>query len=116
MRHTEKTVTVYRKAWDPEKGVDTYHGTVLEHVSFFSKIATTVSTEGLIAACEAVLRIPLEVYPDELVIRNGDKVGEGALIENPASLADIEFEYLYTVVGITRNTEGHCPHVKVVCK
>lgn len=116
MRHANKTVTVYRKAWDPEKGVDTYHGKVLEDVSFFSKIATAVSTEGLTAACESVLRIPLEVYPDELVIQNGDKVGEGALAESPESLADIECKYLYTVVGITRNTDGHGPHVKVVCK
>lgn len=116
MRHTNKTVTVYRKAWDPEKGVDTYHGTVLGNVSFFSKIATAVSTEGLTAACEAVLRIPLEVYPDGLVIQNGDKVCEGALAESPESLADIECEYLYTVVGITRNMNGHGSHVKVVCK
>lgn len=116
MRHTKKTVTVYRKVWDAEKGVDTYHGTVLENVSFFSKIATAVSTEGLSAACEAVLRIPLEVYPDGLVIQNGDKVGDGALVESHGSLADIKCEYLYTVVGITRNTDGLGPHVKVVCK
>ena len=116
MRHANKTVTVYRKAWDPEKGVDTYRGTVLENVSFFSKIATAVSTEGLSAACEAVLRIPLEVYPDGLVIQNGDKVGDGALVEIPGRLTDIECEYLYTVVGITRNTDGLGPHVKVVCK
>lgn len=116
MRHTNKTVTIYHKSWDPEKGVDTYSGTVVANVSFFSKIATTVSTEGLIATCEAVLRIPLEAYPDGLVIQNGDKVGEGALIENPASLADIECEYLYTIVGITRNTDGYGPHVKVVSK
>ena len=51
MRHTNKTVTVYRKAWDTEKGVDTYLGTVLENVSFFSKIATTASTGGLTDAC-----------------------------------------------------------------
>lgn len=116
MRHANKTVTVYRKAWDPQRGVDTYHGTVLDNVSFFSKIATAVTTEGLSAACEAVLRIPLEVYPDGLVIQNGDKVGEGALVENPESLTDIEREYLYTVVDITRNTDGLGPHVKVVCK
>lgn len=116
MRHTNKTVTVYRKAWDTEKGVDTYLGTVLENVSFFSKIATTASTEGLTDACEAVLRIPLEVYPDGLVIKNGDKVCEGALEKATESLADIECEYLHTVVGITRNTDGHGPHVKVVCK
>lgn len=116
MHHANKTVTVYRKTWDPVKGVDTYCGTLLENVSFFSRIATTVSTEGLVSACEAVLRIPLEVYPDGLIIKNGDKVCEGAFETAPESLADIECEYLYTVVGITRNTDGHGPHVKVVCK
>ena len=58
----------------------------------------------------------MEVDPDGLVIKNGDKVCEGALEKTTESLADIECEYLHTVVGITRNTDGHGPHVKVVCK
>lgn len=118
MHHADKTVTVYRKEWDAEKGVDSYRGTVLENVSFFSRIATSVSTEGLTAACEGTLRIPMEVYPEGLEIRNGDLVCEGSLAENPESVAQLGklCPYVFTVVGITRNTSGRAPHVKVVCK
>lgn len=118
MLHTDKTVTVYRKEWDKERGVDSYRGTVLKDVSFFSRIATNVSTDGLNAACEGTLRIPLESIPEGLEIRNGDLVCEGSLTENPESVAQLDnlCPYVFTVVGITRNTSGEAPHVKVVCK
>ena len=118
MHHADKTVTVYRKEWDSGKGIDSYRGTVLNGVSFFSRIATAVSTDGLTAACEATLRIPAEVYPEGLEIRNGDLVCEGSLSEKPANRAELDnlCPYIFTVVGITRNTSGRAPHVKVVCK
>lgn len=118
MRHADKTVTVYRKEWDEEKSIDSYHGTVLDGVSFFSRIATSVSTDGLAAACEATLRIPLDAYPEGLEIKNGDLVCEGSLTANPANRAEIEnlYHYVFTVVGTTRNTSGKEPHMKVMCK
>lgn len=118
MHHADKTVTVYHKKWDEDKGIDSYHGTVLDGISFFSRIATAVSTDGLTAACEATLRIPVEICPERLEIKNGDLVCEGSLTEKPANRAEIETlcPYAFTVVGITRNTSGRAPHVKVVCK
>lgn len=118
MHHADKTVTVYHKKWDGEKGADSYRGTVLSGVSFFSRIATAVSTDSLTAACEGTLRIPMEVYPEGLEIRNGDLVCEGSLVVNPENRAEIEnlCPYVFTIVGITRNTSGMEPHVKVVCK
>ena len=118
MRHADKTVTVYQKQWDADRGVDAYQGTVVSGVSFFSKIATTVSTDGLKAACEATLRIPLVVLPSGLSLKNGDLVCEGALQTNPAGRLEIDniSSQVFTIVGITRNTSGREPHVKVVCK
>lgn len=118
MHHTDKVVTVYHKEWDAERGIDSYRGTVLKDVSFFSRIATNVSTEGLTAACEATLRIPMEVFPDGLEIKSGDLVCEGSMTKEPASKAEIDklCPYAFTIVGITRNTSGRGPHVKVVCK
>lgn len=118
MHHADKTVTIYQKRWDGEKGIDTYQGTVLSGVSFFSRIATTVSTDGLTAACEATLRIPTAVLPVEWTLKIGDLVCEGALQANPASRLAIDAmcSQVYTIVGITRNTSGREPHVKVVCK
>ena len=118
MHNADKTATVYHRVWDKEKGIDVYRRTVLTGVSFFSRIATAVSTDGLTAACEGVLRIPFESYPDTFSIENGDLVCEGALeldINLPSELNKL-CPYVFAVVGITRNTSGRCPHVKVVCK
>lgn len=118
MRNANKTVTVYHKAWDPEKGADIYKGTVMKGVSFFSKVATAVTTDGLTAASEAILRIPEEVIPDELTLVNGDLVCEGELQTEgmrPGVLNDL-CPYVYTVVGITRNFSVFGSHIKVVCK
>ena len=117
MHHAKKTVTVYHKAWDPDKGADEYKGTVLKTVSFFSRVHTTVNNDGLKAANEAVLRIPEEVLPKDLILINGDLVCEGELpVEGmrPGKLADLTT--VFTVVGITRNFSVFGSHMKVVCK
>lgn len=118
MYHADKTVTVYRKTWDAEAGVDIYKGTVIPNVSFFSRISTSVSKDGLVAACEGTLRIPFENYPEGLELKNGDLLCEGALKTEGMQPSDLDglCPYVYTVVGITRNTSGCGPHVKVVCK
>jgi hypothetical protein len=118
MRHANKTVTVYHKIWDPEKGMDVYKGTVLKGVSFFSKVATAVTTDGLTAASEAVLRIPEEVVPEDLTLENGDLVCEGELQTEGMRPGDLKplCPYVYTVVGITRNLSVFGSHIKVVCK
>ena len=118
MRHANKTVTVYRKEWDEENAVDAYRGTVLNGVSFFSRISTAISKEGQEHACEAVLRIPVEVCPSDLSLKYGDLICEGALQTDELQPADLDAlcPYVYTVVGVTRNTSGREPHIKVVCK
>lgn len=118
MHHADKTVTVYHKEWDEENAVDIYRGTVLNDVSFFSRISTTVSTDGLVAACEGTLRIPMEACPDGLELKNGDLVCEGKLKAEVARLSDLDSlcPYVFTIIGITQNTGGREPHIKVVCK
>lgn len=118
MRHADKTVTVYHKTWDADAGVDIYTGTILQGVSFFSRISTAVSTDGMVAACEGILRIPLEVMPENLELQNGDLVCEGVLPVEGKRPADLDglCPHVFTVVGITRNTGGREPHAKVVCK
>lgn len=118
MHHARKTVTVYCKKWDEAGAADVYPGTVLSGVSFFSRISTTVSTDGLTAACEGILRIPTEVYPEGMELKNGDMVCEGALQTDGLRPADLDAlcPYVFTVVGVTRNMSGREPHIKVVCK
>ena len=116
MHHAEKTVTVYRKKWDAEKMIDTYQGRVLRGVSFFSKVSTTISTDGMNAACEGFLRVPMEKAKG-LEIRPGDLVCEGKLSEACTAISELKDNcpYVYTVVGVTYNTIGQAPHIKAVC-
>ena len=118
MRYTDKTVTVYHKEYDKENAFDIYRGTVIMGVSFFSKVGATISTDGQTAAGEAVIRVPLDSVPSGLSLNNGDLVCQGALQTEglrPGELTEL-CEYVYTIVGITRNTSGREPHIKVVCK
>lgn len=118
MHHADKVVTLYRKRWDPGKGLDVYEGTVIQNVSFFSRIATAVSTEGMAAACEGTLRIPVAVLPGGVEPKNGDLVCAGRLPVADQTSADLDklCQYVFTVVGTTWNLSGREPHVKVVCK
>ena len=117
MHHAEKTVTVYRKKWDAHKGIDTYNGIVLNGVSFFSKVSTTISTDGMSAACEGFLRIPMQKMRKGADIRPGDLVCEGKHSEACTAISELKDNcpYVYTVVGVTYNTIGQAPHIKVVC-
>lgn len=118
MRNAGKTVTVYRKKWDSDAEVDTYSGIRVPGVSFFSRISTAVSKDGLQASCEGVLRIPLENLPEGMELKNGDLVCEGELETNVAQLSELDgmCPYVFTIVGITGNTSGRGAHMKVVCK
>lgn len=118
MHHADKVVTLYRKGWDADMGLDTYAGTVIPNVSFFTRIATAVSDEGMAAACEGIMRIPVAVLPGGKEPKNGDLVCAGRLPvagQTPDTLDDL-CPYVFTVVGVTLNTGGREPHVKVVCK
>ena len=118
MYHADKTVTIYHKEYDEENASDVYCGTVIKGVSFFSKVAVDTSTDGLKSSCTATLRIPVSLATKELVVKNGDLVCEGELKTKgmrPGDLVGL-CDYVYTVVGITRNTAGRAPHIKVVCK
>lgn len=118
MRHTDKTVTVFRKIWDEENACDVYHGAVLDGVSFFGKVAAGVSMDGLTASSEATLRIPAEVIPIGFSVTTGDLVCCGRLATEglrPSDLTDL-CDYVYTVVSVTPNLSGHGAHIKVVCE
>jgi hypothetical protein len=118
MHNADKTVTIYRKKWNEENAVDVYSGTVISGVSFFSRISTAINTDGQKAACEGILRIPLEALPDGLEIKSGDLICEGALqtaITTPGEL-DSLCPHVFTVASVTRNTSGRAPHIRVVCE
>ena len=122
MHNANKTVTIYHKEWDSEKGADVYKGTVIGNVSFFTRISTAVSTDGLTAACEGILRIPKESLTKagvtDLNLKNGDLVCEGQLKTTGIQPSELDSlcPYVFTIVGITRNLSGQAPHIKVVCK
>ncbi len=115
MKHADQSVTIYHASYDPDKGYDIYTGRVVHDVSFFGGIDTAVSKDGLSAATHATMRIPgkskAEVYNGDLVLP-GEHETTGKRPDDLAKMVD----YVYTVVGVTDNTDGHGAHTKVVMK
>lgn len=110
MQLADKTVTLYRAAYDPESGTDEWTGTVLHNVSVHAESGVNITTDGLTAAEYAVMRIP---YKQD--VRNGDLVLMGAQPVSglrPGDMADIG--KLYTVKTVTDNTGKRGAHIKVV--
>lgn len=112
MFHADKTVTVYVKTWDADKAVDVYHGLVLKGVSFFARKVSIAGTDGLTDSNEAVCRIPVAMYKQEL--KPGDLICEGVHAVAPNSVDEIHSPF--TIVSVTKNTGGKGPHIKVVAK
>lgn len=118
MRHATKTVTIYRKTWDPAAAVDVYNGAVFCGVSFYGNISANQSTDGLVSSNGATMRIPIAYCVTGFVPKSGDLVCEGEL--NTEGMQPSELDALcpcvYTVVGVTCNDSGKEPHLKVMLK
>lgn len=134
MKLCNDTVTVLNKKLDPEKGWYIYNPTVIHGVSWYSRIVSNVDSNGLHAANEFVIRIPLDAdfggkeyitpidYENETIIAgvftlaNGDVIVKGEVDGNltPAQLKEQNYEFC-TILGVTDNRRApNAKHFKVV--
>lgn len=134
MKLCNDTVTVLNKKLDPEKGWYIYNPTVIRGVSWYSRIVSNVDSNGLHAANEFVIRIPLDAdfggkeyitpidYENETIIAgvftlaNGDVIVKGEVDGSltPAQLKEQNYEFC-TILGVTDNRRApNAKHFKVV--
>lgn len=121
MKLCDETITIFTARVDPEQGDDVWTPTVIKDVSWYATDASTVdaSKGGLVAANKVTVRIPAEVYPEGLVLKNGDVIvkgdASGAESPTPAKLKKAYGGDFMTVLAVTNSRRApRAPHVRVV--
>lgn len=120
MKLCNDTITVFNARVDPDVGGNVWAPTVIAGCSWYATDASTVdaSKGGLVAANKVIVRIPEEVAPAGLAIRNGDIIvkGDASASENPtpAKLKTAWGADCATVLGVTDNRRApNAPHWRV---
>lgn len=132
MKLCDETITVINSKVDRAEGKDVYIGTVIQGVSWFCKILSTVDA-GLKAANQFTVRIPenagfggkayatpLEYADAEDVsglftLKNGDVIVRGIVTGDNLKPSVIHKNHeAFTILGVTENRRALAPHWKVV--
>lgn len=135
MKLCNETVTVFNRKLDSDKGWDVYNPTVIRGVSWYCEIASNVDANGLHAANQFTIRIPLDAdfggksYVDPVyyasepmvaglyTLSNGDIIVKAEITDDtltPAQLKEAHYDYC-TILGVTDNRRApNAPHFKVV--
>lgn len=136
MNRCNDTVTVFNARYNPDNDCDEYIGTVINGVSWFCRIASTVDSSGLRGANVFTIRIPADAdfsgkqYADAVMyakgdpatlftLKSGDVIVKGITPTSGLRPADLQKYYpeVATILGVTDNSKAaHAPHWKVVGK
>ena len=133
MNLCNETITVFNKRVENREHV--FYPTVINGVSWWGHINTTVGEKGLLAANSITIRIPVDAdfggktYVDEreyaasasadgiFTLANGDIIIKGTVAVAPMTPAELKaaFTGFVTVLGVTDNRRApNAPHFRVV--
>lgn len=134
MRLAEEVITVFNEALDEDTGYNVWHPTWIRGVSWYSSVTAAVTNDGLIAADQYTIRIPLGVttqngreYADPVnyvpgenwTLKRGDVIIKGKeTAENmtPKLLRE-KYGELVTIISVTDNRRApRAKHWRVVGK
>ena len=120
MKLCDDVITVFTARVDPELGDDVWTPTVIKGASWYATDASTVdaSKGGLVAANKVTVRIPANVFPEGLELKNGDVIvkGDASATANPTpTKLKAAYADCVTVLGVTDNRRApNAPHWRVV--
>lgn len=139
MQQCSETITVLNRKFNPATGLDEWNPTVIHGVSWYNKVAATVTTAGLKTADTATVRIPVgadaggrsymtpaaykaaESASGAYTLARGDIVARGDLTEGGTiqsitpKQAQEASDDVVTILSVTDNTRRpNAPHRKVV--
>ena len=135
MKLCNDTITIFNRRLDDEEGYELYYPTVINGVSWYYSVSTSVDNGGLHAADRFTVRIPMDAdsggkqYIDPVAyksassvdevftIANGDVIVKAAIAAAPLTPKEIFESYheACTVVGVTDNRRApNAPHWRVV--
>lgn len=136
MRRCTEVITLINRQIDAETGYDVYSATVIKGVSWHNTVASTVTTSGLVAANQYIVRIPSnadfggKTYVDPIAyktadasryftLQSGDLLVHGTVDETDIKPASIQENYadVFVALSVTNdNRAPNAPHWKVVGK
>lgn len=135
MKLCNETITVFNRRLNDETGYEEYYPAVIDGVSWYGGIATSVDNNGLNAADRFTIRIPVDAnfhgraYVDPIAYKNalssdglftlqqGDVVVRAGIAAAPMTPAEIHSAYndCFTIQGVTDNRRApNAPHWRVV--
>lgn len=119
---TNADITIYNRRYNPETRLDTWKGTVIKNVSFYSDMKVNLDNKGLSTADIYKIRIPGAtpgyVEPDKYTGADGTwtlqkddyiVLGKGEAIEKPKDLE----EKAIRINSFSDNRRGNLPHFRV---
>ena len=133
MKLCNNTITVFNKRVENHEHV--FYPTVINGVSWWGHVSTSVGDKGLYAANSITVRIPMDadfggksyvdskdyaaaVSPDGIfTLANGDVIIKGVVAVAPLKPAELKaaFTDYMTVLGVTDNRRApNAPHFRVV--
>lgn len=139
MQQCSETITVLNRWYNSSTHLDEWHPTVIQGVSWFNRVAATVTTSGLKAADTATVRIPTsadagtaaymtpQAYKAAAspsgaytlargdIIARGDLTAGGTITSITPASAKAASDDVLTIISVTDNTRRpNAPHRKVV--
>lgn len=134
MKLCNETITVFNAKLDETTSDDVYLKTVINGVSWFCDLASTVDSSGLKVANKFTIRIPADAdfggksYIDpktfaktgtdqNFTLQIGDIIVKGAVAEDGLRPADLQAIYpeVFTILSVTDNRRApNAKHWKVV--
>lgn len=107
----DQTVTLLRLDRD-----DNYRLWVLEGVSVYRQVKSSVQERGMVYASEAKVRVPVDAMPEGLTPQVGDRLVFKRLETCPKSPSDLKGLPVASVVHVGDNRRGSLPHWLLVGK
>ena len=135
MKLCNETITVFNKRVDTDNGWYIYIPTVISGVSWYFELASAVDGNGLHAANQFTIRIPIDAnfggkayvdpttYENEAItagtftLAQGDIIVKAAITDETITPAQLKEQYsdFCTILGVTDNRRApNAPHFKVV--
>jgi hypothetical protein len=134
MKECTETITVLNRKHNSDTGLDDWNLTVIQGVSWFSKLASSVTQSGLKTAKTVIVRIPVDADTNDaaymtpsayksaesvsgaFTLADGDIIVRAALTGTPTP-AEVQAAHddCFTIISATDNTRRpHGAHWKVV--
>lgn len=106
----DKTITLVQMYYDSEMDADKYRQTVIQNVSWFSKVKVELQDKGVTSADVVKIRIPEKELPEGIILSNGDYIVLGKLDQTIAKREDLDGLEYVSIISVGDNRRGNLRH------